>query len=53
MVVTKQVIPRNRIGLEDYIKNNLSGQTLLEIESGGGQWSKFISENTALQKIYC
>ena len=44
---------RNQIGLEDYIKNNLSGQTLLEIRSGGGQWSKFISENTAFTKIYC
>lgn len=33
---------RNQKGLEEYLKNNLEGSTLLEIGCGGGQWTKFI-----------
>ena len=39
--------------LEDYLAKNLQGSSLLEIGSGGGQWTKFIYNLNEFQKIYC
>jgi len=44
---------RNQKGLEEYLKNNLSGDTLLEIGCGGGQWSKLIYDLKIFKKIHC
>ena len=42
---------RNQKGLEEYLRKNLEGKTLLEIGCGGGQWTKFISELDIFKKI--
>ena len=42
---------RNQKGLEEYLRNNLEGSTLLEIGCGGGQWTKFIYELNIFKKI--
>lgn len=44
---------RNQKGIEEYLRHNLKGKTLLEIGCGGGQWSKFIYELNIFEKIYC
>ena len=44
---------RNQKGLEEYLRNNLDGSTLLEIGCGGGQWSKFIYELNIFKRIIC
>ena len=44
---------RNQKGLEEYLKNNLEGSTLLEIGCGGGQWTKFIYNLNIFNKIIC
>ena len=44
---------RNQKGLEEYLRNNLDGSTLLEIGCGGGQWTKFIYELNIFKKIIC
>tara|TARA_B000000557_G_C20811087_1_gene460143 strand:+ start:255 stop:983 length:729 start_codon:yes stop_codon:yes gene_type:complete len=44
---------RNQKGLEEYLRNNLDGTTLLEIGCGGGQWTKFIYELNIFKKIIC
>ncbi len=44
---------RNQKGLEEYIKDNVYGQTLLEIGCGGGQWSKFIYDTNNFKKMFC
>ena len=44
---------RNQQGIEDYLKSNLSGSTLLEIGCGGGQWSKLIYNRNVFEKMYC
>jgi SAM-dependent methyltransferase len=44
---------RNQKGVEEYLKNNTSGEILLEIGCGGGQWSKFICENIKFEKLFC
>lgn len=44
---------RNQKGLEEYLRKNLEGKTLLEIGCGGGQWTKFISELDIFKKIIC
>lgn len=44
---------RNQAGLEVYLANKLSGNNLLEIGCGGGQWSKFILNLEIFEKIYC
>ena len=44
---------RNQKGLEEYLKNNLTGKTILEIGCGGGQWSKLIYQKNIFDKIYC
>tara|TARA_B100000029_G_C17497461_1_gene931454 strand:- start:442 stop:1182 length:741 start_codon:yes stop_codon:yes gene_type:complete len=44
---------RNQKGLEEYLKINLEGSTLLEIGCGGGQWSKFIYDLAVYKKIHC
>ena len=44
---------RNQKGLEGYIKDNVSGQNLLEIGCGGGQWSKFIYDMDKFSKMFC
>ena len=44
---------RNQKGLEKYLKNNLTGKTILEIGCGGGQWSKLIYQKNVFDKIYC
>ena len=42
---------RNQKGIEEYLKSNLHGETLLEIGCGGGQWSKFILSQKILKKF--
>lgn len=44
---------RNQKGIEEYLRSNLYGETLLEIGCGGGQWSKFIHNQKIFKKIYC
>jgi len=44
---------RNQKGLEEYLRNNVEGSTLLEIGCGGGQWTKFIYELNIFKKIIC
>ena len=46
-------LKRNQKGLENYLAENLHGQTLIEIGCGGGQWSKFIYDLKIFSKIYC
>ena len=44
---------RNQLGIEAYLKKNMSGKCCLEIGCGGGQWSKFIYDLNIFDKIYC
>jgi 2-polyprenyl-3-methyl-5-hydroxy-6-metoxy-1,4-benzoquinol methylase len=44
---------RNQIGIEEYLKKNMTGKYCLEIGCGGGQWSKFIYNLNIFDKIYC
>ena len=44
---------RGQKRLEDYLRDNLVGNNLLEIGSGGGQWTKFIYELNIFQSIQC
>lgn len=49
---------RNQKGLEKYLKKTLKKKkfreaSLLEIGSGGGQWTKFIYDLKIFDKIYC
>jgi 2-polyprenyl-3-methyl-5-hydroxy-6-metoxy-1,4-benzoquinol methylase len=44
---------RNQKGIEEYLKKNMVGKTLLEIGCGGGQWSKFIHDLNIYDKMYC
>lgn len=44
---------RNQKGIEEYLKNNMTGKTCLEIGCGGGQWSRFIYDLNIFDEIYC
>ena len=44
---------RNQKGVEEYLKRNMDGKTMLEIGCGGGQWSKFIYNLGTYDKMYC
>ena len=44
---------RNQKGVEEFLKNNLKGEVLLEIGCGGGQWTKFIFKLGIFKKIIC
>lgn len=46
-------VKRNQVGIENYLKNNMTGKCCLEIGCGGGQWSKFIYNLNVFDKIYC
>lgn len=44
---------RNQHGIEAYLRDNASGESMLEIGCGGGQWSKFIYSLNRFNTIHC